>query len=136
MALFELEQHCGDRTEEWTHPTFKVCAAADIGNVFFNGDEHAETHIIDGKECLVIIEEGDLREHSAHWEAGAKQNFDTGLYTAHTILYIQVDDYGPKPKVGKQLVMDAGTDHKRTYEIKKCGEEDGVYRMTLERTRQ
>lgn len=136
MALFELEQHYGEKPEKWTPPTFKDCAAADIKLAFFNGSEHADTHIIDGRECLVIIEAGDLRQHSAHWEAGAKQNFDTGLYTAHTILYIQVDDYGPKPKVGKQLVMDAGTDHKRTYEIKKCEDEGGVYRMTLERVRQ
>ncbi|MBP3633647.1 MAG: hypothetical protein J6J43_03635 [Oscillospiraceae bacterium] len=117
-------------------PTFKDCAAADIDLVFFNGNEHADLHLIDGKEALVIIEEGGLREHNSHWEAGAKQNFDTGLYTAYTILYIRVEDYGPKPKVGKQLVMDAGTDHKRTYSIMKCEEERGVYRMTLERTRQ
>lgn len=136
MALFELEQHYGDRTEEWTPPTFKDCAAADIGNVFFNGDEHAGYHLIDGREALVIVEEGDLREHAAHWEAGAKQNFDTGLYTAHTVLYIRAADYGPKPKVGKLLVMDAGTACKRTYSIVKCMEESGVYRMTLERTRQ
>lgn len=73
---------------------------------------------------------------SAHWEAGAKQNFDTGLYTAHTILYIRVEDYGPKPKIGKQLVLDKGTKSQRTYTINLCQEESGVYRMTMERTRQ
>lgn len=133
MVLFELDE---DRLEDWKPPTFKDCAAADIVQVFFNENEHADTHLIDGRECLAVIEEGDLREHSAHWEAGAKQNFDTGLYTAHTILYIQAADYGPKPKVGKLLVMDAGTDRKRTYSIVKCADEGGVYRMTLERTRQ
>ena len=49
-----------------------------------------------------------LKEHNSHWEAGAKQNFDTGLYTASTVLYIRVKDYGPKPKIGKHLVMDKG----------------------------
>lgn len=136
MALFEIEQDMGKPPVEWKPPTFKDCARLEVEKVFFNGDEHAETHLIDGKETLVILEEADLREHSSHWEAGAKQNFDTGLYTAHSILYIQVSDYGPKPKVGKHLVMDAGTDHQRTYEIVKCSEEDGVYRMTLKRTRQ
>ena len=49
----------------------------------------------------MIVDDQRLKEHSAHWEAGAKQNFDTGLYTAYTVLYIRVSDYGPKPKVGK-----------------------------------
>ena len=107
-----------------------------LHTVFFNGNEHADRHIIDGKDVLVVIVEGGTREHNSHWEAGAKQNFDTGLYKAHTILYIRTEDYGPKPKVGKPLVMDAGTDHKRTFDIMKCEEECGVFRMTLQRTRQ
>lgn len=129
MALFEAEG-------TFPPPNFKACAAEDIDAIFFNVDEHADMHLIDGREAPVILEEGDLREHTSHWEAGAKQNFDTGLYKAHTILYIKAEDYGPKPKVGKQLVMDAGTKRKRTYAIVKCEEEAGVYRMTLERTRQ
>lgn len=137
MALFELKQDYGNEAEGLPPPpTFKDCAAADIDTVFFNGNEHADRHIIDGKDVLVVIVEGGTREHNSHWEAGAKQNFDTGLYKEHTILYIRTEDYGPKPKVGKPLVMDAGTDHKRTFDIMKCEEECGVFRMTLQRTRQ
>lgn len=138
MALFELEQHYpnGDEKPERKRPTFKDCAAADIGLAFFNGDEHAEWHTVDGKETLVILEETTLKPHSAHWEAGAKQNFDTGLYIAFTLLYIRVEDYGPKPQVNKQLVMDRGTDHQRTYFIKSCETEDGVYRIKMERPKQ
>lgn len=137
MALFELDQIYGEEAEEeWEAPTFKDCAAADIDLAFFNGDEHAELHIVDGTEYLVIVEEEDVRQHAAHWEAGAKQNFDTGLYNAHTILYIRAKDYGPRPKIGKYLVLDEGTDHKRTYKIMHCEEDSGVYRMTMERVRQ
>lgn len=136
MALFELKQEYSGA--EGTAPplTFKDCAAADIDAAFFEQDEHADWHTVDGKDALVIVDDQRLKEHSAHWEAGAKQNFDTGLYKAHTILYIRTEDYGPKPKVGKPLVMDAGTDHKRTFDIMKCEEECGVFRMTLQRTRQ
>ena len=137
MALFELKQDTGsEAAAPWAPPTFKDCVAADIDAAFFEENEHADRHTVDGKDVLIVLEDDDLREHSAHWEAGAKQNFDTGLYTAHTILYIRVEDYGPKPKVGKPLVMDAGTDHKRTFDIMKCEEECGVFRMTLQRTRQ
>jgi hypothetical protein len=136
-VLFDLvQEYGGDTGEEWKMPTFKDCAAVEIDSTFFNGDEHADKHLVDGKEMLVIIDEEDLRKHKAHWEAGAKQNFDTGLYTAHTILFVKVSEYGLKPKVGKELVLDGGTDHQRTFSIKLCEEDAGVYRMTLERTRQ
>ena len=46
----------------------------------------------------MIVDDQRLKEHSAHWEAGAKQNFDTGLYTAYTVLYIRVSDYGQSRK--------------------------------------
>lgn len=136
MALFELNQHYENQGSEWKPPTFKDCAAADIGLAFFNGNEHAKWHTVDGKKVLVILEETTLKPHSAHWEAGAKQNFDTGLYTDYTLLYIRVEDYGPKPLSGKLLVMDMGTDCQRTYTIKSCETEDGVYRIKMERMRQ
>lgn len=136
MALFELDQKYEDEEPEWKAPTFKECVESDVDEVFFNEDEHADIHTVDGKKVLVVLETSRLQEHSAHWEAGAKQNFDTGLYTAHTILYIKVSDYGPRPKVGKQLVMDQGTKEQRTFTILKCEDEAGVYRMTMERTRQ
>ena len=117
-------------------PTFKDCAAADIDLTFFEQDEHADLHTVDGKEALVIVDDQRLKEHNSHWEAGAKQNFDTGLYTASTVLYIRVKDYGPKPKIGKHLVMDKGTSQQRTYSILNCEEEAGIYRITMERTRQ
>ena len=129
MALFN------GGTNEAGHKTFKDHASEDIDLAFFNESEHADRHTIDGKECLVVLEDDDLREHGAHWEAGAKQNFDTGLYTAHAILYIKVKDYGAKPKQGKLLVVDKGERMQRTFTIIKCEEDAGVYRMTMERTR-
>ncbi len=70
MALFELKQDYGNEAEGLPPPpTFKDCAAADIDTVFFNGNEHADRHIIDGKDVLVVIVEGGTREHNSHWEA-------------------------------------------------------------------
>lgn len=137
MALFELEQDYGTAPEgEWKAPTFKDCAAADIDLAFFEENEHADWHTVDGKKALVILEDQGLKERSAHWEAGAKQNFDTGLYLAYTVLYIRVADYGPKPKIGKNLVIDKGEKMQRTYSILQCEEEAGIYRISMERTRQ
>lgn len=129
MALLELK-------ELPAAPTFRDCVASDIDSTFFNQSEHAQWRTVDGKRVLVVLEDVSLTERRAHWEAGVKQNFDIGLYMSCTILYIRTGDYGPKPKVGKQLVLDRGTDQQRTYTIIGCEEEAGVYRMTMERTRQ
>ena len=129
--LFDLTQDYENADQE-KRRTFKDFASEDISAVFFNGDEHADLHNVDGKDVLVILEKSDVRDHSAHWEAGAKQNFDTGLYNRHIILYIRVEDYGPKPKQGKLLTLDK----KIAYSIQKCDDEGGIYRMAMERVRQ
>ena len=129
--LFDLTQDYENADQE-KRRTFKDFASEDISAVFFNGDEHADLHNVDGKDVLVILEKSDVRDHSAHWEAGAKQNFDTGLYNRHIILYIRVEDYGPKPKQGKLLMLDK----KIAYSIQKCDDEGGIYRMAMERVRQ
>ena len=129
--LFDLTQDYENADQE-KRRTFKDFASEDISAVFFNGDEHADLHNVDGKDVLVILEKSDVRDHSAHWEAGAKQNFDTGLYNRHIILYIRVEDYGPKQKQGKLLTLDK----KIAYSIQKCDDEGGIYRMTMERVRQ
>ena len=129
--LFDLTQDYENADQE-KRRTFKDFASEDISAVFFNGDEHADLHNVDGKDVLVILEKSDVRDHSAHWEAGAKKNFETGLYNRHIILYIRVEDYGPKPKQGKLLMLDK----KIAYSIQKCDDEGGIYRMTMERVRQ
>ena len=66
-----------------------------------------------------------------HWQAGAKQSFDEGLYRADLILYVKEKDYGPMPKSGKLIRLDK----KRDYFVKECSLKMGVYRMELERVR-
>ena len=57
-------------------------ALADIDSVFFQ--EFVEQHKIDGKPFDVVPYEMTLKERKAHWEAGAKQNFDQGLYLSQS----------------------------------------------------
>lgn len=57
---------------------FLEMAMADIDDVFFQ--EFVEQHTIDGETFDVVPYETGLKERKSHWEAGAKQNFDQGLY--------------------------------------------------------
>ena len=137
VPLFNVEQHFGEEPpKEWKRPTFKDCAAKEIESTFFNENEFAERHNVDGADALIVLEDIDVREHAAHWEAGAKQNFDTGLYDAYRILYIKVKDYGEMPQSGDLVTIDGGTRDEQFFTLKSCEDENGVYRMILERVRQ
>lgn len=104
-------------------------AIADIDTVFFQ--EFAEEHTIDGETFNIVPYEQDLRERSAHWEAGAKQNFAQGLYLSHKQFFMRIADYGKAPKIGKPMEYDG-----ICYTINDCNVEHGLYLVTLERVRQ
>lgn len=108
---------------------FLEMAMADIDKVFFQ--EFVEKHTIDGEEFDVVPYEVDLRERKSHWEAGAKQNFDQGLYISQKQFFVRAEDYGPAPKIGKPMEYD-----NITYSVKNCQTEQGLYLVTLERVRQ
>lgn len=112
--------------------TFKEYMAEDVDDVFFDLDEFAETHNIDGTDMPAVVEADKLQDHSAHWEAGSKQNYDEGLYDAHMVLYVKAADYGDPPKIGKALYLDEDAE---MWEIKDFTVEAGVYRMVIGRVR-
>ena len=86
---------------------------------------------IDDKLMLCITQHPGVLERPAHWEGGAKQSFDQGMYKADLLLFVKQKDYGPMPKSGKQITLDK----KRIYNIKSCSLKAGMYRMELERVR-
>ena len=107
---------------------FLEMAMADIDDVFFQ--EFVEQHTIDGETFDVVPYETGLKERKSHWEAGAKQNFDQGLYISQKQFFIRAADYGPAPKIGKPMEYD-----RISYTIKSCQNEHGLYLVTLERVR-
>ena len=127
----EIDQETPEVPGEKKKLTFKDAVAADIDTVFFNELEHATLHTVDGKEVWIVTDENALKGRRAHWEGGAKQSFDSGLYVGDYLFYIRKEDYGPRPKVGKPLNLD-----KRNYSILAVEEDAGVYAMTLQRVRQ
>ena len=99
---------------------FLEMAMADIDDVFFQ--EFVEQHTIDGETFDVVPYETGLKERKSHWEAGAKQNFDQGLYISQKQFFIRAADYGPAPKIGKPMEYD-----RISYTIKSCQNEHGLY---------
>ncbi len=127
MALLELDQSFEPPSEEWTPPTFKDCLKADLELTFFNANEFAESHNVDGKNVLVVIQEDGTRERDPRED----QSYDNRLYKGWMVLHIRREDYGPLPPVDKKIRID-----NRRFQIKQCKEEGGVYRMELVEVRQ
>jgi len=132
MPDIEQEYELPGEEDEEIIKTFKDFAAGDIDEVFFCLDEFAETHNIDGTDMPVVLETDKVADRASHWEAGAKQNFDTGLYNATLTLYVKAADYGKRPKVGKTLIFDGGA---AQYRVLNWREDAGVYLMNVERVR-
>lgn len=132
MVGMDLEQDYGPGTgEEEKRLTFKDAVKADIDDVFFNTDEFADEHTVNGKKLLVVLDENTLLDRSAHWEGGAKQSFDQGLYKADARLYVKIAEFGGRPKVSSPLLLDG-----KKYLVSDVDEESGVYAIELVRVRQ
>ncbi len=129
--MITVEQVYGTPEKPSELPTFKDFLSADVAQVFFDMEEYAGVRVVDGKEMPIITQKPGVIPYDAHWQAGAKQSFDEGLYRADLVLYVKRKDYGPMPKSGKLIRLDK----KRDFSIKECSEKMGVYRMELERVR-
>ena len=108
--MLDVDQNYGTPETPKPFPTFKECVAQDVQNVIFNSNEFAEERYIDDKLMLCITQHPGVLERPAHWEGGAKQSFDQGMYKADLLLFVKQKDYGPMPKSGKQINLGQETD--------------------------
>lgn len=95
----------------------------DLEEVFFDLEEFAEFHEINGKQILVILDENELAERRATKKEG--RHYD-GVYTASILLYVKAEDYGSRPKVGSVVRVDG-----KTYSVIEAVDESVVYSITL-----
>ncbi len=133
-----LFDFCTGEDADWSPPTFKDCAAADIQNVFLNPDEHGEERsiIYDGVtyEDITVIESGP-KEGKRSSVVQMQHDFGQGLYKRTIILYCASKDLGNiKPKQGTMLSMneEKGGEFFHKYRVAESGTEMGMFRLKLE----
>jgi len=107
-------------------PSFKDLVAADVSAVFLNKLELADTHIIDGKEMTVLIDENELLERD---KAKMGVHLDS-TYKARRLIYVEKTEFGPRPAQGKMIALDG-----RQYRVADCTEEAGILAIELEAVR-
>lgn len=100
--------------------TFKEAAEDDM-EVFFNLEEFADTHNIDGVNMPIIIDEDRLEElkHS-------KDTYIEGIYKARLLFLVKKSDFGGKPAKDTMIEVDD-----RTYRVIDSAEDSGVITIIL-----
>lgn len=106
-------------------PTFKEIMQRDVKQTFFNSEEFADTHIVDGKPMTAMIDDNEHIER----EKRMKSNMD-GIYARQTLLFVMASEFGPLPAWGRLLKLDG-----KTYTVVDAIDEAGVYTITLEANR-
>ena len=78
--------------------SFKDMVQADLGNVFFNLNEFAEEHMIDGRKMVCIIDQDANVVAAVQGVAG--------IYAATRRIHVRESDMKVIPKEGMRLNLD------------------------------
>lgn len=97
----------------------------DVSNVFLRIDEFGDTHIVDGKEMTVLIDDNEIIER----EKKIKSNMD-GVYAKQKLIYVKADEFGTLPAIGRAIMFDG-----KRYMVLEAVDEQGIYSITMEANR-
>lgn len=103
--------------------SFRESLLSDLRNTFFNSNEFAELHNVDGQGLYIIIDEDLLKEMQI------RQQQD-GVYKSGIIFQVEKSAFGDKPAVGQRIKLDY-----KNYKVKDCNESEGMYTIILEANR-
>lgn len=104
-------------------PVFKDIAFQDISNVFFNFEEFAEEHEVNGKKMMIIVD-------SMEAERRTRKQFEKlridGISVNVILIYVARKDFGQAPAQGRRLMLDG-----RPYVVEDVIDEGGVLSIEL-----
>lgn len=99
---------------------FKDCLNCDM-TVFFNDNEFAEVHDIDGLSVLAIVDSDILKTRTSR----KAEEYD-GVYAAEVAVYVKAIDLPVRPVYGQAIRLDG-----KLYTVVECSEEMGVLEIVL-----
>ncbi len=97
---------------------FKDMIQSDLDFVFFNSEEFAESHNINGKVVSCIVDNDRLIERS-------KKEFD-GIYVGELLIFVRKEEIKGKLSQGMPLIYD-----NRQMNIFSVREDEGMYEIIL-----
>lgn len=107
-------------------PNFKDQLAADVQSVFLASDEFATVHIIDDREVRVVIESDQEGTHiyNAH-----PPSYAGGASVHQIIFFVDPLEMQYRPENDQQLAFD-----ERLFTVRGVADDDGLYKVTIERS--
>lgn len=102
-------------------PVLKDFIETDM-KVFFNLDEFAVTHVIDGRQLDIVIDNDQLKELN-------KKEYD-GISIGEILYYVKAIDYGKRPEQGTLQIFDG-----RQMYVLDSKEDNGIYEIILQQNR-
>jgi len=107
--------------------TFKEQLRADIANTFFNEDEFADWHDVDGKRMLIILIEDDLERRDKAMETLSRitlfHSIELPIYKNQVTILVPEAVFGPRLRVDAEILLD----RKRQLRIMEFTSDAGVY---------
>lgn len=102
--------------------TFKDFLQQDLTNVFFNGNELADKHVLDGEELDLVVESnlGGMKGYSKDQLSASQE-----VYSHFKTILVKSSDFYI-PKVGSYLELDGAE-----YYVEEAEEELGVIRIVV-----
>ncbi len=105
--------------------TFKELLKQDVSAVFLNPEEFGETHVVNGQEMVIIIDNNEQieREKRVGQSNGA-------VYANQKLFYVAASDFGALPKQGSALMMDG-----ERYLVDDAVSEGDIYSISIHANR-
>ncbi|MFJ7407127.1 MULTISPECIES: hypothetical protein [unclassified Lysinibacillus] len=102
---------------------FKETLEADISSVFFNDDEMADQHELDGQSMSLVVVDNSSEDLNG---LGREQlDASQDVFKVYKTVYVKSSDFYI-PKIDSELVLDG-----QSYYVEESGEEMGVIRIVL-----
>lgn len=103
--------------------SFKEDVKEDIEAVFFDTEEFAEVHMVNGKEMRISIDEAELNQRK---KSAKSSSYEEAIHTKKLSFYVPAKEFGKLPKVNSPLTID-----RVRFLVADTVNESGVYRITL-----
>lgn len=104
--------------------TFKEIVTNDNANVFINGNEFADTHNINGVECLAVVQDISTAEKLSI--GLGTDNTYPGLYGSRVMVNCKAEDLPSIPVFGMAIELDG-----QLYTVEACDDDMGLLTIQL-----
>lgn len=100
---------------------FQEMVQADIKNVFLDLSMFGESHIVEGRERTIIIDDMEKIKRNEYYQD------QEAVYSKRLLFYIAAEDMGKLPDIGRLIEVDG-----EMFRVVQAEDESGIFAVTIE----